>query len=319
MNITSTCFIKKENASNTLIFSKNNNHYLLIISCPNMKIIAGSASKKLGLNLSKRLDISLTETEIKRFPDKECYVRICENLDGEDVAIIQTTYPDENLIELFLLQDAIKHFDVKSLTTIIPYFGYGRQDKIFKEGEAESAKALAKHIELQSDKILTVDPHTVERMLEWFDIPIEIVSGGPAIANYLKKFDLDGILSPDEGSIDRAKYVANILNIDFDYLEKTRLSGEEVIMKPKNLDVEGKVIAIVDDIISTGGTISTASSQLKENGAKKIIAVCTHGLFAKDALQKMEKYCDEIISSDTIETDKSEITLADEISNILIK
>jgi ribose-phosphate pyrophosphokinase len=124
-----------------------------------MHIVGGSASGKLAGELAKELGASLAKVETKRFPDDECYVRIEDNLDGEDVAIVQTAWPDKNIVELLLLQDAVREFDVASVTTVVPYFGYARQDKKFKDGEPISARVLARAIQMQSDAFVTVDVH----------------------------------------------------------------------------------------------------------------------------------------------------------------
>src|SRR5512136_3448855 len=133
-----------------------------------MFVVGGSASKGLAGELSKCLKAKLAKVEIKRFPDDECYVRIDDDLDDQDVFLVQTTWPDKNIIELFLLQDAIREFDVSSLTTVVPYFGYARQDKQFKPGEPISARAIARLMQLQTDEFMTVDIHSVS-IIDWFD------------------------------------------------------------------------------------------------------------------------------------------------------
>ena len=122
-----------------------------------MIIIPGSTSKKLATNLANELSISCADVETKRFPDDEGYVRILTDLDNEEVILIQNTYPDENIIELFLLQDAILEFNIKKLVTVIPYYGYSRQDKKFNPGESISARAIAKHIEWMKRDIYDIE------------------------------------------------------------------------------------------------------------------------------------------------------------------
>lgn len=124
-----------------------------------MLIIGGSASKHVAEQLSKELNAKLVKTVSERFPDGELYVRILEDISDEHIVIVQTTYPDEKIIELFLLQDAAKEAGVEEITVIMPYFGYARQDTKFKDGEPVSAKALAKLVSINADKIITVDPH----------------------------------------------------------------------------------------------------------------------------------------------------------------
>jgi ribose-phosphate pyrophosphokinase len=282
-------------------------------------LIPGSTSKIIGKNLAKELGISLTNVEIKRFPDDEGYIRIeCvlgTELDNEEVILIQNTYPDEKIIELFLLQDAIREFKIKKLSTIVPYYGYARQDKKFNPGESISARALAKHIELNSDDVILIDIHA-KSILDWFKKPVTELSGMTQIGEFLKKYSPDIIMAPDKGAIERASKVAKVLNSDFDYLEKTRLDGHNVTMKAKNLDVEGRSVAIVDDIIATGGTIIKATNELKHQGATTVYATCTHGLYTSGALPKLKDNCDLVISTDTLESDTSLVSIAPEIARL---
>ncbi len=283
-----------------------------------MIIVSGSASVSLSKTLANEMGIKLANVESRRFPDDECYVRIHDNLDGEEVLLIQTTYPDEKIIELFLLQDAVKKFDIKGLTTIIPYFGYARQDKKFNEGEPISAKTLAEHVQISSDEIITVDIHK-EKILDWFNVPAKNISGMPQLGIYLKNLEPDIIIAPDKGAQNLAKIVAEVIGCKWDYLEKTRIDGETVEMKAKSLLVSGKKVAIVDDIIATGGTIVKATEHLKSQGALEVYAACTHGLFAKNALPRLQKVCDKVISTDTIENETSFVSVAKEVAKEMKK
>ena len=281
-----------------------------------MFVVGGSASQRLSKELAKSLKAKLANVEIKRFPDDECYVRIDDDLDGEEVFLVQTTWPDRNIVELFLLQDAIEEFEVSSLTTVVPYFGYARQDKQFKPGEPISARALAKLIQLNTDEFMTVDVHA-PNVIDWFeDVSAKNVPGYPAVGRYLRSKGIQVVLSPDEGRAENAKRVADVVGCDSDFLVKERLDGETVRMTPKKLQVKGKKVAIVDDIISTGGTIAKAAEQLKGQGAARILAVCTHGVFAGEALKKLGAVCDEICSTDTIENPTTCFSVASEIAKV---
>ena len=281
-----------------------------------MFVVGGSASQLLSKELAKALKCKLARVETKRFPDDECYVRIDDELDDKDVFLVQTAWPDRNIFELFLLQDAIKEFDVSSLTTVVPYFGYARQDKQFMPGEPISARALARLIQLNTDEFITVDVHS-PTVIDWFDeISAKNVAAYPQIGRHLKGTGVELILSPDEGRADNAKRVADVVNCEADYLVKERIDGETVKMTPKKLDVNGRKVAIVDDIISTGGTIIKAAEQLRKQGAAKIFAVCTHGVFAGNAIPKLEAVCDDVCTTDTIENPKTCISVAPEIARI---
>ena len=188
-----------------------------------MKIIGGTASKSIAEDLSKLLKIKIVNTKIKRFPDDELYIRILEDISNEDIIIVQNSYPDLNIIELVLLQDAIEEGNANKIITIIPYFGYARQDKIFEKGEVISAKTLAKIISINSDEIITVDPHK-DHILDFFPISASSCSAINQISEYFKDKELDLILAPDKGAYDRVKKAAKIINCDCDFIEKKRIT-----------------------------------------------------------------------------------------------
>lgn len=284
-----------------------------------MQVVGGSASRRLATELADRLGAGLAPVEVTRFPDDECYVRIDEDLTGEDVVIVQTAWPDRNIVELMLLQDAVSEFDTSSVTTVVPYFGYARQDRKFKTGEPVSARALARIVANMSDKFVTVDVHAPS-VISWFEgIDARNVSAHAEIGGFLKRQGAELVLSPDEGRRDNAKRVADVVGCDADFLVKERLDGETVRMAPKSLDASGRKVAIVDDIISTGGTIAKASEQLRKQGAKEIIAVCTHGVFAGGAIPKLRAACDEVYSTDTIENPTTAMTVAPQIASAIGK
>ncbi|UCE81252.1 MAG: ribose-phosphate diphosphokinase [Methanobacteriota archaeon] len=282
-----------------------------------MYIVGGSASRRLASELGRSMEAVISEVDVTRFPDDECYVRIDADLEGEDVLIAQTAWPDPNIVELMLLQDAVREMNPSSVTVVVPYFGYARQDKKFKDGEPISARALARLIQTQSDRFITVDVHAAS-VISWFDrIPAQNVSAHPQIGRFLGDRGVELVLSPDEGRWENAKRVAEVVGCQADFLIKERHDGESVTMTPKSLDASGKTVAIVDDIISTGGTIVKASEQLRKQGAASIIAVCTHGVFAKNAIERLKNVCDEVHSTDTIETPVTTITVAPEIAKAI--
>jgi len=276
-----------------------------------MYIIGGTASESIAKDLCKELKAPYLKNISKRFPDGELYIRILEDISKEHVIIVQTTHPDQNIIELFLLQDALKEAGARKITVVIPYFGYARQDQQFNKGEPISAKAIAELISSKADKVITVDPHK-EYILDFFTIPAVSCSAVPKLDQYLnKKKNIDLVLAPDKGALERAKQASKIIGCELDYMEKTRIDGKTVRIEPKNLNVLNKNVAIIDDIISTGGTMAKSIKQLKKQGAKKVYVACTHGLFAGDAIQKLKAAgCDEIISTDTIQSDYSKVKIA---------
>lgn len=282
-----------------------------------MIVIGGSSSPRLSASLAGELNAQLARTEIKRFPDGEGYVRILDQLDGQDVILVSNTHPDVKIIETMLFCDAIDEFRFKSFNLVIPYFGYSRQDKKFLPGEPISARALVRTLEVYPDKVITVDIHA-DSTIEWFEAcEASNVSGSPEMAGKLREMGVDFVVSPDEGRMDTAEIIGKAVGVPSDYLVKDRIDGNTVKIEPKSIDVAGKRVAIVDDIISTGGTIVNAASELKKLGARTVIAACTHGLFANDALSRLSGCCDTVISSDTIENKTTAFSVAPAIAREL--
>ncbi len=284
-----------------------------------MFILGGTSARTIAEDISKELQQPLIEVTYKRFPDDEFYVRILDDVKGEDVLIIQTTYPDTKIVELLLMQDAVYEAGANEITVALPYFGYSRQDKKFEDGEPISARAIAEHISLHADRIITVDPHK-EHLLDFFNGPAYSCSAVVEIAKYLKEKDVDFVLAPDKGAKKRAQQAAGIIDCEYDYMEKTRIDGTTIKIKPKNLDAKNKNVAIIDDIISTGGTMAKSIRELKKQGAKKVSVACTHGLFVGGAKEKLlSAGCDEIISTDTIEDEFSKVKTAPCIAEMFLK
>lgn len=279
-------------------------------------IVAGSASRRLARELAEEIQAPLAEVEIKDFPDGEVYVRIASELAGRDVVVLNTTYPNARLVELMLLQAGARNGGAGRIVTVAPYYAYSRQDMAFKPGEVVSAEVLARHFSLDSDAFATVDPHK-EHILKFMK-GARSVSAVPEIAERLRLDGVDLVLAPDKGARDRAEAAAHALGVPHDHLEKTRISGTEVRMAPKELRVEGKVVAIIDDIISTGGTIATAAGELKRMGARRVIAACTHGLFLSGAIERMKAGgVDHVLATDTIESAASEVSAAKAVARAL--
>lgn len=282
-----------------------------------MIIIGGSSSTDLAQEIAENLQCDFIKADTQKFPDGECYARVNAPALDDDVVIVQNTYPDENLIEMLLIEDAIRGLGAKSVTLVIPYFGYARQDKIFKPGEPESSKVVSKCLAMGCDRVITIDIHK-EDTLKHFGLPYKDLKAAEAIAEYFRDKNINIVFAPDIGAKDRAKNVGERLGVPYDYLEKTRISGTDVRIKPVNSDCTGKNILIVDDMISTGGTIVAATRQLKEAGAKSVMAACTHGVFVNDTLDRLEgSSLDAVLSANTIVSKVSKISVAKIISRSL--
>jgi len=223
--------------------------------------------------------------------------------------IVQSTYPDHNAMEMFILSQLVSDLGAGSVWGVVPYFGYARQDRVFNEGESFTARTMARHLQMSLDHVICVNLHK-ETILDHFtDVKSRVnLSVMGDIGAFLKEMGVDFVLSPDAGAVDYAREAASEAGVPFDHLEKRRLDGETVSMKPKNLDVDGRNVAIVDDIIATGGTILRAQETLREQGAEKVYACCAHGLFTGGGIERLTPHLDGLFSSDTIENPTTRIS-----------
>lgn len=285
-----------------------------------LMIIGGSSSQKLAANIAQEMGDVLCPLESRKFPDGERYVRIKGEVE-EGVVVVQSTgYPqDENLMELFLILKTIRDMGITNIRTVIPYFGYGRQEKSFNYGEAVSADVVCQLIEFAgASSIYSINLHE-QSICDLFKIPAYNLSAMPAIANYVKDNVEDPvIIAPDKGALGFAQEVASLLNCQCDHLEKIRLSPEKVETKPKNLDIEGRDAVIIDDIISTGGTIVNACSILKEHQASRIVVSCVHPVLVGDALLKIfAAGADDVVGTDTLKSEVSNVSVASLVADAL--
>ncbi len=286
-----------------------------------MDIIGGQASQLLAGRVSEILLENLLVGEFKKFPDGELYTRVLDEFSGDAVTIIQSTVTDSDFVLLLQLIDACS--DVKSLNVVIPYMGYARQDKRFKPGEPVSARAIAGAI--KADNVYTVNIHD-ESILDHFDAAAVNLDATPVIGKYIKSMKLTDpvIISPDDGAIGLARSASDDMGIDFDFLEKTRLSGESVSIKPKNVAVKGRDVIILDDIISTGGTMAETITLLKSQGAHDVYTACVHPVLSNNAVLKLFKSgVKGIIATDTLDKAVSVVSaapvIAEAIGNRTIK
>ena len=297
-----------------------------------MVVVSGSSGRDVAEALAPLLGMQYIELVTRRFPDSEGYVRIPEDaidsIRAEPVILVSNTYPDSGILQTILLLEAIgdvRKGDLKNLKGVepqsmpdvgagiylaIPYYGYSRQDKRFSKGEVISAKVIADLFARSCDGMAILDLHE-PAVLEDMDFPVKFVSAMPEVADRLANVvKPDFILSPDKGAISRATEVANLIGCEFSYLEKTRIDAHSIEHTPKDLDVNGKVVAIVDDMISTGGTICRASDALRRQGAKEVHAACTHGLFTGGAISRLANHVDGVHSTDSLPNPRAVVSSA---------
>lgn len=271
----------------------------------NFKIFSGTASVDLAKMVAKILGVSLGKREVVRFADGECRVRIEEEVDGSSVALIQSLSPsvDENLVELLFLSDTLKRNGAKKIIAVVPYLGYARQDKISRKGEGLSAEVLAQIIEGAGvEKLITLDVHS-ERALSFFEIPTQNLATEAIFAPRVKG---EMVIAPDKGAVLRAQRLAKVLGAKVGYLEKDRdlITGRIKILRIKG-EVEKKQVVIVDDMLTSGGTIVLAADFLKRAGAASIFACATHALLVKNAPQDLQKSpIEKVFVTDTIPVPK---------------
>ena len=294
-----------------------------------MVVVSGSNAQQVAEQLALALNWDHVQLEARRFPDTEGYIRIPEEqieaIRKEPVVVVSNTFPDAGIVETLLMLKAISDVRKGSLENLrgiepqrmenigpgvylaVPYFGYSRQDKRFKPGEVISARAIADMLATQCDGLTVLDLHAPQ-VLENLDIPVAFTSAMPELANHLQsEVKPDFILSPDKGAIDRASQVAQLIDCEFSYLEKTRIDAHTIIHKAKDLDVKGKVVAIVDDMIATGGTICRAADALRSQGATEVHAACSHGLFTGGAIRRLTQFVDGVHATGSLANPRSVI------------
>ncbi|MFW9984961.1 MAG: ribose-phosphate diphosphokinase [Candidatus Odinarchaeota archaeon] len=287
-------------------------------------ITSGSPSKTLAWKVAQNLNATYLDTEVKRFPDGETYLRFLGNVEKENVIVVQSLghQPNHYLVELFLMLDALKDLKAKHVIAVIPYFAYARQDERFKPGEAVSIKTISRLVEAAgADNIFTIDSHR-HRVVDQDDlttVPLQDLTAMAELAKYMdSKYDLHNpaVIGPDAEAGAWAKIAADTLSVEYDALEKKRFDAETVEIKPRRLDIKDRDILIVDDIISTGNTIIKAIDILKKNGAKDIYVACTHPLLVLNALVRIyQTGAIEVVGTDTVQSAISHVSVAPVIAN----
>ena len=281
----------------------------------NFTVIGGNASKDLAKRIARRLKAKYVDVDTRTFPDGESKITFRHNLKKSVVLIVQSTYPpvDTNLLQILSIISEVKKISSK-IYAIMPYMGYARQDRQFLNGEIATMSVVAKMLQAAgAKKAIVVDIHS-KTALRHFKIPTENVSAIPELAKYLKKLKLKNpiVVSPDTGGSLRAKKFADILKSDFITLKKSRnrKTGKVNIQSTK-ADVKGKDLIIVDDIISTGGSVVKATQFLKKQKCKRVFVVCTHGLLVGDAEKNIKKAgVTQIISTNTIPRSISKVDVS---------
>ena len=274
-----------------------------------MKLISGSSNPELATAIADVLDVPLTSVDIERFRDQEIFVRINENVRGEDIFLIQPSSAPANdhLMELLILIDALVRASAERITAVVPYYGYARQDRKTGGRTPISAKLVANLIsKAGAHRVLTIDLHAGQ-IQGFFDIPTDNLFGQPVFVddikdNYSKK-DRENLLfvSPDTGGVVRTRSIAKQFNADIAIVDKRRpKAGEAEVMNIIG-EVQGRDCILYDDIIDSGGTLCNAANALMEHGAKSVTAYITHGVLSDPAVERITKsVLKEVVITDTI-------------------
>ena len=280
-----------------------------------MKIVGGPASQLLASRTARALGSEPALCEFNRFPDGELYLRIADEIKNESVTIIQSTPTDSDLFSLLQLIDACN--EAKELNVVIPYMGYARQDKRFKPGEPISARAVARCV--KADRVITINIHT-KSVLEHFSGIAQNLDAAKLLGDHIAGLGLENpmLIAPDEGAQGLVMRVSSGWGFEYDHLQKTRFSGDTVTIKTKNLDVTGRHVVLVDDMIATGGTMAESIKMLKAQGAVDVYLVCVHPVLARNAaLRLFHAGVMEIMATDTLEKAESRLSVAPLIADAL--
>ena len=271
------------------------------------KLFSGSANHEFATKVAEYLGMNVSNATLNKFSDGEISVQITESVRGQDVFIIQPTCApaNDNLMELLIMVDALKRSSAKSISAVIPYYGYARQDRKAAPRVPITAKLVADILETAGiSRVVTIDLHAAQ-IQGFFNIPADNLFGSILFANYIKSKNLKNpiIASPDIGGVARARSYADKLGYDLIIVDKKREKANMSEVMNIIGDVKGKDVILVDDMIDTAGTIVKAAEVLKRKGANSVMACCTHGVLSGPAYERIEKgELDELVISDTIPT-----------------
>jgi ribose-phosphate pyrophosphokinase len=270
-----------------------------------LKLIAGTGNPELAGRISAKLDVPLTDARLRRFADGEINVKIEDSMRGHDVFVIQPTCPpvNEHLMELFIILDALRRASAGRVTAVVPYYGYARKERKTQPREPISAKLIANFITLAgADRLLLLDLHA-EAIEGFFDVPTDHLSPHRIFAEYLRTLNLHHltIVAPDAGGGRRAELVANVLQTPIAFGYKRRTGDDETEVIAVSGDVKGRDCVVVEDIITTGGTIAKLAQALRSQGANRVLIAATHPVLTGDAVERLKKAdVEEVIVTDSV-------------------
>jgi ribose-phosphate pyrophosphokinase len=256
-----------------------------------LKILTGNAHLALAQEICDELGVPLGKAQVGRFPDGEVRLQILENVRGADAFVIQPTCRpvNDNLVELLIMLDALARASAARITAVMPYFAYARQDRKDRPRVPISSKLVADLLtSAGADRVLALELHAGQ-IQGFFDIPVDHLYATPVTVGYFRKLRIKNlvVVSPDTGGVERARGFAKRMNVPLAIIDKRREDAHTVEVFNVIGDVEGKNCLLVDDMIDTAGTLAQGARALKEKGADKVYACCTHGVFAGEAVKKI--------------------------------
>ncbi len=275
----------------------------------NFKLFSGSANPEFAKKVGEYLGMPVSDATLNKFSDGEISVQITESVRGQDVFIIQPTCAptNDNLMELLIMVDALKRSSAKSISAVVPYYGYARQDRKAAPRVPISAKLVADLLEAAGiTRVVTIDLHAAQ-IQGFFNIPADNLFGSILFVNYIRSKNLNNpiIASPDIGGVARARLYADKLGYDLVIVDKKREKANVAEVMNIIGEVKGKDVILVDDMVDTAGTLVKAAEVLKKRGATSVMACCTHGVLSGPAYDRIEKgELDELVISDTIPAKK---------------
>ena len=272
-----------------------------------LMLFAGSSTRPLAARVASELRMDLGKADVDRFSDGEVSIEIHENVRGQDVFMLQSTCAptNDNIMELLIMADAVRRASATRVTAVIPYFGYARQDRRPRSARVSiSAKVVADMLgSVGIDRMLTVDLHS-DQIQGFFDMPVDNVYASPVLVDHMVSVGYENpiIVSPDVGGVVRARAIAKQANdLDLAIIDKRRPQPNETKVMNVIGDVAGRTCILVDDIVDTAGTLCTAATALKEEGATKVVSYITHPVLSGNAIEKIAaSELDEMIVTDTI-------------------
>lgn len=270
-----------------------------------MKVFSGTANEPLAHAICDYIGIKLGKCSVQPFPDGETFVKIEENVRGEDVYVVQPTSPPTNhhLMELFIMMDALRRASAARITVVLPFYGYARQDRKDQPRVPITAKLVANLlVAAGANRILTMDLHA-QQIQGFFDIPVDHLYAAPVMYEYLRKKKLDDlvVVSPDVGGLKMAYAYSQVLEAGLAIVAKRRKNATEVESMGVIGDVRGKNVLLVDDLTETAGTLTNAADLLKKKGAKQIIACVSHAILNDVGVERLRKSkIDELVTTDTV-------------------